>query len=114
MLRACLLAALLLASTARPGFADKDPRACQAMIAQSRLHAAALPADDLSRRFAERELDSAALELAAGDLDDCEMMAKRAKRTIQTRPYALRPGEALNGYGPDRPALVGSASTATP
>ena len=110
MNRHTLPAALLLfAATASPGFADEDAEACRKTVAELRVRAAALPADDLSRRFAERDLDTALLELAAGDGEDCEMAAARAEHAIENRPYVLRAGEVLKGYGPDGPVLAGPA-----
>ena len=101
---------LLVAATAGPAFADEDAETCRKTVAELRVRAAALPADDLSRRFAERDLDSALLELAAGDGEDCEMAAARAEHAIENRPYVLRAGEVLKGYGPDGPVLAGPAA----
>ncbi len=100
-------AIFLLLAAASPGFANEDAEACRTTVAQLRERAAALPVDDLSRRFAERDLDTALLELAAGDGEDCELAAARAAHAIEARPYLLRPGEVLNGYGPDGPLLAG-------
>lgn len=111
MTRRTLPAVLLLAAAAGPGLAADDAQACAGTVAALRLRAAALPASDLSRRVAERELDQAMLELAAGDAEDCEMIAARAGHTIEARPYVLRPGEILDGYGPDGPLLAGPAAT---
>ena len=100
-------AILLLLAAAGPALADEDTEACRGAVAKLRVRAAALPPDDLSRRFAERDLDTALLELAAGDDEDCELAAARAAHAIEARPYLLRPGEVLNGYGPDGPLLAG-------
>ena len=111
MTRCTLPAAiLLLAAAAGSAFADEEAEACRRTVAALRVRAAALPAEDLSRRFAERDLETALLELAAGDGEDCEMAAARAEHTIRTRPYVLRPGEVLDGYGPDGPRLAGPAA----
>jgi hypothetical protein len=103
-------ALLMVAAVAGSAFADEDAEACRKTVAELRVRAAALPADDLSRRFAERDLDSALLELAAGDGEDCELAADRAAHAIEARPYVLRPGEVLKGYGPDGPVLADPAA----
>ena len=103
-------AVFVLGAAVSPGFADEEAEACRKTVAELRVLAAALPTDDLSRRFAERDLETALLELAAGDGEDCEMAAARAAHTIRTRPYVLRPGEVLDGYGPDGPRLAGPAA----
>jgi len=79
-------ALLLVAAVAGPAFADEDAETCRKTVAELRVRAAALPADDLSRRFAERDLDTALLELAAGDGEDCEMAASHAEHAIENRP----------------------------
>lgn len=83
-----------------PARADWDAATCSAAVAAMRLRAHALPTGDLSRRFAEHDLDTALTEFAAGDTDECEELVERAAETIATRRYVLRPGEVLDGYGP--------------
>jgi hypothetical protein len=102
------LLALLLATPGGPLRAE-NPHPCAAAVAAMRVRAAELPAGDLSRRFAETELASAMAELEAGDPDECEEMVERAGHIVETRPYALRPGEMLHGYGPDGPLQAAAA-----
>lgn len=97
-----LAAAALLVAFSGPGQAE-EPHACVAAVAAMRIRAAALPDNDLSRRFAETDLRAALDELGAGDPEECEELVEHAGHIIATRPYALRPGEALDGYGPDGP-----------
>jgi len=99
-------AVLMLAGPSRPAGAQDaqghiERQACVADVADTRARAAALPPGDLSRRFAEHYLDVAVAEMSAGEVDECPMLVERARHTIRTRPYILRPGETLDGYGPD-------------
>ena len=71
--------------------------------ARAEWDAATLPAGDLSRRFAEHDLNIALMELAAGDGDECEERVSRAEDAITNRRYVMRAGEVLKGYGPDDP-----------
>ncbi len=100
---AALAAILTLGLAAAPAQAEWDAATCTTTVAAMRVQAAALPADDLSRRFAEHDLNIALMELAAGDGDECEERVSRAKDAITNRRYVLRPGEVLKGYGPDDP-----------
>ena len=99
--RGLLLGATIFASVAASASAADETQACIAHVADLRARAAALPEGDLSRRFAEHDLDTALSEMAAGDVDECPVLIERALRTISTRPYRLRPGENLDGFGPD-------------
>lgn len=92
----------MLAGVCHPARANDEQQACIANVADLRKRAASLPTGDLSRRFAEHDLDTALSEMAAGDVDECPVLIERARHTIETRPYILRPGETLNGYGLDR------------
>lgn len=92
---------MLLLALGGPAFAEGDGPRCIAAVEHVRVQAAALPIGDLSRRFAEHELDSALIELGAGDVDECIEFVQRATEIVATRPYVLRPGERLNGYGPE-------------
>jgi hypothetical protein len=68
---------------------------CMAAVKQARSLAAALPATDLSRYFAERDLLQAMTEASIGEFDDCMEWAVRAKDEVQERRHALQPGEGL-------------------
>ncbi len=103
----CLLVALLLSG---PAMAEFTPAECVIAVEGMRHRAASLPSHDLSRRFAETALHTALMEMEAGDPDECEEMVAHAAEIIETRPYVLKPGEALNGYGPDAPALIAPAA----
>ncbi len=98
---AALAAGVMLSSlSARAGW---DRPTCVAAVKDARLQAAALPAGHLSRRFAEHDLDTAILEMEAGDVDECQDLVQRAHETVKTRRYVLKPGQTLNGYRPDAP-----------
>ena len=88
-----LVATLLL--LAGPALAGPEEDQCLADIGATRELAAALPASDLSRRFAEHELETAILEMNSGEVDDCPEFVERAQHIIATRPYQLRPGETF-------------------
>jgi hypothetical protein len=68
---------------------------CEAAVEQARALAAALPADDLSRYFAERDLHQATIEAGNGEFDDCLDMTARATDEIKQRRHTLQPGEKL-------------------
>ena len=68
---------------------------CEAAVEQTRALAAALPADDLSRYFAERDLHQAMIEAGNGEFDDCLDMTARATDEIKERRHTLQPGEKL-------------------
>lgn len=107
MLR-CALLAVLLVIPGGPVRAE-EPHACAAAVTAMRVRAAALPAGDLSRRFAEADLANAMAELEAGDPGECEELVEHAAHVIETRPYILWPGEMLHGYGPDGPLPASAA-----
>lgn len=99
--RSVALIAIMLTIVAHPARAADDTQACIASVAAVRVRAESLPPGDLSRRFAENDLDTALTEMAAGDVDECHELVARAIHTISARPYRLHPGEVLDGYGPD-------------
>ena len=68
---------------------------CEAAVEQTRALAMALPADDLSRYFAERDLHQAMIEGGNGEFDDCLEMTARATDEIKERRHTLQPGEKL-------------------
>ena len=68
---------------------------CATAVEQARLLATALPADDLSRYFAERHLHQAMIEADNGEFDDCLEWAARATDEVKERRHTLKPGETL-------------------
>jgi hypothetical protein len=74
---------------------------CNAAVAEARALAAALPADHLSRYFAERHLLQALAEAGNGEFDECLDMAARASDEVRERRHELRPGERLKVLGAD-------------
>jgi ATP:corrinoid adenosyltransferase len=76
--------------------AEPTKEGCEAAVEQTRALAAALPADDLSRYFAERDLHQAMVEAGNGEFDDCLELAARATDEIRERRHVLQPGERLN------------------
>ena len=78
---------------ADPVSAEPTKEACEAAVEQTRSLAAALPADDLSRYFAERDLHQAMVEAGNREFDDCLEAAARATDEIKERRHTLQPGE---------------------
>jgi cellobiose-specific phosphotransferase system component IIA len=64
-------------------------------VGEARTLAATLPAGDLSRYFAERDLQQALTEAGNGEFDDCLEWVARAKEEVQERHHTLQPGETL-------------------
>jgi hypothetical protein len=95
-LTVCLLACGA-AGPCRGQSASAEPtrEGCEAAVAQTRALAMALPADDLSRYFAERDLHQAMVEAGNGEFDDCLELAARATDEIKERRHVLQPGEKL-------------------
>jgi hypothetical protein len=75
--------------------------ACTAAVEQARSVAAALPADDASRYFAERDLHQALVEAGNGEFDECLDAVARATDELRERRHQLKPGERLNVLRPD-------------
>ena len=99
---AALLAAGML-FLCLPAHAEWDEATCVAEVHAARIRAEALPPGHLSRRFAESDLSVAIQEMEAGDVDECEERVRRADEAVSTLRYVLKPGQSLDGYGPDRP-----------
>ena len=78
-----------------PALTEPTKADCEAEVEQTRSLAAALPADDLSRYFAERDLHQAMVEAGNGEFDDCLEAAARATDEIKERRHTLQPGERL-------------------
>jgi len=74
---------------------------CNAAVAEARALATSLPADHLSRYFAERHLHQALVEAGNGEFDECVDMAARASDEVRERRHELRPGEKLKVLGAD-------------
>ena len=81
--------------SANPTAVEPTKEGCEAAVEQTRSLAAALPADDLSRYFAERDLHQAMIEAGNGEFDDCLDMTARATDEIKERRHTLQPGEKL-------------------
>ena len=82
--------------------ADADPprpeptlAECESAVAHARELASALPADHLSRYFAERYLHQAMIEAGNGEFDDCLEFAERAVVEVKELRHTLRLGETL-------------------
>jgi len=87
--------------TAVPVSAEPSKQDCDAAVEQARALAAALPADNLSRYLAERELHQALVEAGNGEFDECLEMAARAAEEAKERRHELPPGETLKVLRPD-------------
>jgi hypothetical protein len=81
--------------SAVPASAEPGRQDCDAAVEQARALAAALPADNLSRYFAERHLQQARIEAGNGEFDECLEMAARAAEEARERRHELPPGETL-------------------
>jgi hypothetical protein len=84
-----------------PCTAEPNRQDCDAAVAQARALATALPADNLSRYFAERDLHQAMVEAGNGEFDECLDMAARAAEEARERRHELPPGEKLKVLKPD-------------
>jgi hypothetical protein len=95
----CLFAGLTCGAVtpcgAAPDSAEPTKADCEAAVEQTRSMATALPADDLSRYFAERDLHQAMVEAGNGEFDECLEAAARATEEIKERRHTLQPGEKL-------------------
>ena len=98
-LNACLLVGLTCGAvtpcSGDPTSVEPTKGGCEAAVEQTRSLAAALPADDLSRYFAERDLHQAMIEAGNGEFDDCLEVTARATDEIKERRHTLQPGEKL-------------------
>jgi len=74
---------------------------CTRAVAEARALAVTLPADDLSRYFAERHLQQALTEAGNGEFDDCLEWAARASDEARNPRHQLPPGESLKILRPD-------------
>ncbi|CCE01375.1 hypothetical protein [Bradyrhizobium sp. STM 3809] len=94
----CLvIVALALSVASAPAHGEEPTReSCDAAVAEARVLAAGLPADDVSRYFAERDIQQALVEAGNGEFDDCVEKAEQAMLEVRERPHSLKPGERLN------------------
>ncbi|GLH76065.1 hypothetical protein SSBR45G_09730 [Bradyrhizobium sp. SSBR45G] len=92
------IAIALVLSVASASAHDEEPtqETCDAAVAEARALAASLPADDVSRYFAERDIQQALVEAGNGEFDDCVEKAEQAALEVRERPHSLKPGERLN------------------
>jgi hypothetical protein len=88
-------------SSASPASVEPTREDCEAAVEQARALSAALPADDPSRYFAERDLHQAMVEAGNGEFDDCLEMAERATDEVREHRHVLCPGETLKVLRPD-------------
>ncbi|MDB5651176.1 MAG: hypothetical protein JWL62_2696 [Hyphomicrobiales bacterium] len=91
----------------QPGLADSsddEPTYEMCVIAAERAKALAvtLPHDDISRYFAERNLQQAMTEAGNGEFDDCLGWAQQAALEVVEHRHQLQPGEKLDILGPDQ------------
>src|SRR6267378_1998342 len=94
-LAVCLTGGAVTPCSANPISVEPTRESCEAAVKETRVLAAALPADDLSRYFAERDLHQATIEAGNGEFDDCLDMTARATDEIKERRHTLQPGEKL-------------------
>jgi hypothetical protein len=94
---AVFLAILALTTAVASGHEEEPTQeTCDAAVAEARAQAATLPVDDVSRYFAERDIQQALVEAGNGEFDDCVEKAERAVLEVRDRPHSLKPGERLN------------------
>ncbi|MCK1383264.1 hypothetical protein [Bradyrhizobium sp. 21] len=96
----------LLVGAAMPGIAaaatdEPTLHDCEAAVGAARALALDLPAENLSRYFAERHLHQAMMEAGNGEFDECVEMAERAAQLVRERRHDLSPGEKLKVLKPD-------------
>jgi len=100
----CFLLGMCGATTpgsAAPASAEPTREECEAAVAQAHAQAAVLPANDLSRYFAERDLHQALIEAGNGEFDDCLDATGRATDELRERRHQLQPGEHLKVLQPN-------------
>jgi hypothetical protein len=74
--------AVLSAAIGPAASAEPTREECHAAVEEARSLAMALPAEDLSRRFAERHLHQAMAEAGNGEFDECLEYAERATEEV--------------------------------
>jgi hypothetical protein len=110
------LAVVLAVSPAAAGTEAAEPtrEECTAAVDQARALATALPAEDLSRYFAERHLQQAQTEAGSGEFDECVEYAERARVEVTERRHRLQPGETFKVLRPDEWVGEGGVVTRPP
>jgi hypothetical protein len=88
------------ASDAEPASSEPTREDCVAAVDQARSLAAALPADHLSRYFAERHLHQAMVEAGNNEFDECLEYAERATTEVRELRHVLQPGETFKVLQP--------------
>ena len=96
LLPVSILIAGSLYTDANSQAAEPTREGCMAAVSAARQLAETLPADDLSRYFAERHLAQALVEAGNGEFDDCLEWAERATDEVKQHRHQLQPGEKLN------------------
>jgi hypothetical protein len=91
-----------VAGSTSAGAEEPTREACTAAVEQAQSIAAALPAEDVSRYFAERDLHQALVEAGNGEFDDCLEAVARATDELRERRHRLQPGERLDVLRPDQ------------
>ena len=101
-IRVTLLTLALAASTGTLADEQAPTRAdCEAAVYSARTFTEKLPADDLSRYFAQRHLMQALVEAGNGEYDDCIERAEMAMSEVREQHHVLLPGrkfEVLGGF----------------
>jgi hypothetical protein len=110
LLSLCMVVSLVVSlaassAHANPAPAESEPAEptredCVAAVDQARALATALPADDLSRYFAERHLLQAMAEAGNNEFDECLEYAERATAEVKERRHTLQPGETFKVLQP--------------
>lgn len=99
---AAIIILLGLAVVSVAAFAhEEEPtqESCDAAVGEARALAASVPASDVSRYFAERDIHQALIEAGNGEFDDCVEKAERAVLELRERHHVLQPGERLDILG---------------
>jgi hypothetical protein len=83
-----------------PAAAESEPaepthEQCAAAVDEARALAVALPAEDLSRYFAESFLQQALTEGGNGEFDECLEYAEQATLEVKERRHQLMPGDTF-------------------
>jgi hypothetical protein len=91
-----LSACLIVGGFAVANDGEPTQASCLASVAAARKLAERLPAGDVSRYFAERDLQQAMTEAGNGEFDDCLQWAEEATVEIREHRHTLKPGETLN------------------